>query len=157
VAVRKLRLRALREEPLAYLASYDEDVVGWTEAFVTTSLAKPIGTAVFGALAGDSMVGMVGLNRETRAKSRHRARIWGMYVAPEARRTGVGGALLEAALEEATRAGIDHLELTVSAPQKAARALYERIGFRAIGTIPSAMRVDGVDVDEAFMVLSLRA
>jgi ribosomal protein S18 acetylase RimI-like enzyme len=152
--VRALRLRAVREEPTAFLSSYEEDVVGWTEDFVATSLSKPLGTGVFGAFA-ESLVGMVGLVRETRMKSRHRARIWGMYVAPESRARGIARTLLEHAIAEARAAGIEHLELTVAAPQSVARALYERLGFRSIGTIPSAMRVNGKDVDEALMVLTL--
>ena len=153
-AIRVLRLRALREEPTAFLASYEEDVVDWTDEFISASLSKPRGTGVFGAFE-ETLVGMVGLLRETRTKSRHRARIWGMYVAPEARTRGLGRALLEAAIAEARSVGIEHLELTVAAPQSRARTLYERAGFRAIGTIHAAMRVNGDDVDEDFMVLSL--
>jgi GNAT superfamily N-acetyltransferase len=58
-----------------------------------------------------------------------------MYVAPEHRARGLGRALLEAAIAEARSAGIQHLELTVAAPKSGARVLYERVGFRSIGTI----------------------
>jgi ribosomal protein S18 acetylase RimI-like enzyme len=155
VAVRALRLRALREEPNAFLASYDEDVESWTEEFLRAGLTKPLGTAIYGALEGGALVGMVGLNRDSRAKARHRGLIWGLYVAPEARRRGVGRALVDAAIVEARTAGIEHLELRVSTTQAPARALYERLGFRSIGTIPAAMRIDQKDLDEALMVLAL--
>lgn len=153
-AMRALRLRALKDEPTAFLASYEEDVVGWTEDFIAAMLSKPLGTGVFGAFE-QTLVGMVGMMRETRAKSRHRARIWGMYVAPEHRARGLAKALLADAIAEARRADIEHLELTVAAPQVRARALYEAAGFRSVGVIPAAMRVDGRDVDEDLMVLAL--
>ena len=49
---------------------------------------------VFAAVtaAGD-VVGMVGLAGWYRDKTRHRADIWGMYVAPDYRGTGVAEAL----------------------------------------------------------------
>jgi GNAT superfamily N-acetyltransferase len=55
-----------------------------------------------------------------------------LYVAPEARRTGVASALLERVIEEARRRGIGALELEVVPTQAAASALYRAFGFEEL-------------------------
>lgn len=52
-----------------------------------------------------------------------------MYVAPEARRAGVGAALLDALEAEARARGLTRLQLETGVHQPAARALYERAGY----------------------------
>lgn len=52
---------------------------------------------------------------------------------PESRRRGVGGALLWAALETATRRGAVEAVLEVRASNLAAQRMYERFGFRVVG------------------------
>ena len=53
-----------------------------------------------------------------------------LYVVPDLRGQGLGRALMEAALEEARRRGADYMHLGTSETDVAARALYERFGFR---------------------------
>jgi ribosomal protein S18 acetylase RimI-like enzyme len=52
-----------------------------------------------------------------------------LYVAPERRGEGLGRALMELAIEEARRAGADHMDLGTSEDDVAARGLYESLGF----------------------------
>jgi ribosomal-protein-alanine N-acetyltransferase len=52
---------------------------------------------------------------------------------PDARRRGVGGALLGAALELAARCGAVEAVLEVRAGNLAAQAMYERFGFAVVG------------------------
>jgi ribosomal protein S18 acetylase RimI-like enzyme len=52
-----------------------------------------------------------------------------LYVVPERRRQGIGGALLDTAIEVAREMGADHFELTTGADDTAARALYENRSF----------------------------
>lgn len=56
-----------------------------------------------------------------------------LAVLPAWRRRGVGRALLEAVLAEARRLGAARATLEVRASNQAARALYERAGFRPAG------------------------
>jgi ribosomal protein S18 acetylase RimI-like enzyme len=53
-----------------------------------------------------------------------------LYVVPERRGQGLGRALLEATLDMARAEGADHIDLGTSEDDVAARALYERCGFR---------------------------
>jgi GNAT superfamily N-acetyltransferase len=48
-----------------------------------------------------------------------------LYVIPERRGEGIGGALLDAAIEAAREAGANHFELTTGETDTEARALYE--------------------------------
>ena len=45
---------------------------------------------VYGAFADGALAGVVGYSRDPRVKNRHRGKVFGMYVAPEHRRRGVG-------------------------------------------------------------------
>jgi len=52
-----------------------------------------------------------------------------LYVVPSVRGQGIGRALLEAAMETARKEGASHMELGTSETDRAARALYESVGF----------------------------
>lgn len=59
--------------------------------------------------------------------------IGNVAVAPDARRMGVGAALLDAALAEARRRGVRVMHLEVRESNAAARALYATRGFEEVG------------------------
>ena len=59
--------------------------------------------------------------------------ILNLAVAPAFRRRGVGCALGQAILELLGSRGVAHAYLEVRASNAAARALYERLGFREVG------------------------
>jgi ribosomal protein S18 acetylase RimI-like enzyme len=52
-----------------------------------------------------------------------------LYVVPERRGQGIGGALLDTAIETARQMGADHFELTTGETDTEARALYESRSF----------------------------
>ncbi len=52
-----------------------------------------------------------------------------LYVVPGLRGNGIGRALVEAAIETARGEGATHMELGTSEDDRAARALYESVGF----------------------------
>ena len=92
---------------------------------------------VYGAFVGGTLAGVVGIARESRTKNRHKAVVFGMYVAPEFGRRGVARALvrhLVAAAKEAQ--GLEQLVLTVTHSNEPARLLYESEGFRSFGIEP---------------------
>src|SRR5262249_5242789 len=139
LAYREVRLRGLREHPDAFTSSYEEDSakpVGWTEA----RLASGSHDAVLGAFVGETLVGVRGLSRESRAKARHKATLFGMYVVPEHRGRGLGEALVERIIEAAhEQADLAQIVLTVTDTNREATALYERMGFKSFGVEPRAI------------------
>ncbi len=148
-----LRLRGLQECPTAFASSYEEEVDTPLPVVAERLAPRPDG-ALFGWFEGVTLVGVVGVQREGMAKLAHRAMVWGMYVAPEARRGGVGRHLVVHALEYAARdLGVRQVHLGVTTENVAALTLYRGVGFEVYGTERGYLLIDGVLHDEHLMVL----
>jgi GNAT superfamily N-acetyltransferase len=148
---RALRLRALREHPEAFTSSWEDD----RQLPLEVSAARLAAHSFWGAYEGAELYGVVGLERETRAKNAHKATVVAMYVAPEVGGQGVGRALMEALLAHARVEGIGSLVLTVTEGNGPARHLYEAMGFRSFGVEPDAIRVNGSSYAKNHMHLDL--
>ena len=159
-AYQALRLRGLQESPAAFGSTYQSEV-GVPLSRIAGRLVRGAGRedVMFGAFDdGGALVGLAGLGRQTGLKTRHRAHVWGMYVAPEARGRGVGRALMQALIAHArTLAGLERLTLGVEAGNAAARALYHAVGFVTYGVEPQAYKLDGEYWDSELMSLALAA
>lgn len=155
-AFRALRLRALKEDPAPFLATYDEDVARGVDDYAARLRASSPGTEVLGAFRSDALVGSLGYYRHTARKARHRVTLWGMFVAGEERRRGVGRALVEEAVTRLRALGdVEQIELAVVAREQAAHELYGALGFQIQGTTRRAMKVGRDYHDEDLMVLWL--
>lgn len=158
-AYQALRLRGLRESPAAFGSTYESEV-DIPLSDVAERLARGTGRedVMFGAFDDDggALVGLAGLRRQNGPKSRHRAGVWGMYVAPEARGHGVGRALMDALIAHArTLPGLERLTLGVEGGNQAARALYHAVGFVTYGIEPQAYKLDGEYWDSELMSLAV--
>jgi GNAT superfamily N-acetyltransferase len=152
LAYRELRLRGLREHPDAFTSSYEEEVGKPMDA-ILARLDAGVREAVYGAFKAGVLAGVVGIGREPRVKNRHKATVFGMYVAPEHAGRGVGQALLACVIGEAARMdGLSQLLLTVTQGNAGARALYEKSGFRSFGVEPRAVRVGDTYFDKNHMI-----
>jgi ribosomal protein S18 acetylase RimI-like enzyme len=147
-----LRLQGFRDEPESFGSSYEEQA-GRPLAEVGREMTD--GALVLGALS-PRLMGIVGLRREERVKRRHRASLWGLYVSPEARRQGVGRALLGEILRRARAEGLEQILLTVMAHNQGAIALYRSFGFQIYGHAPRALLLGDRAFDEKLMRLDLR-
>jgi GNAT superfamily N-acetyltransferase len=87
----------------------------------------------FVAVKGDRDVGMVRCSHDESAEET--AWLISMWVAPEARRAGVGGALVDAVIDWARSNGVRRLLLDVADHNAAAIALYARKGFKPNGEV----------------------
>jgi len=101
--------------------------------------------SVDGAIAGRLSVA-----RDTHPASAHVADV-GLMVAKDARRKGVGWALLEAAVYWARSSGVRKLELHVFPWNEPAIRLYERFGFEREGFRKGHYHRAGEDVDAILM------
>lgn len=153
-ALREIRREALEREPFAFGSSPGEDFAQSLQQ-VQSLLADAQAAAVFGAFEPD-LVGMVGVRRLTRKKTRHKAEIWGMYLRREHRGRGLGRQLMEAAIAFAREQdGLRLLQLAVTERAATAAALYEKLGFVVWGIEPAGLHVEGADLTEKYMVLRL--
>jgi RimJ/RimL family protein N-acetyltransferase len=152
-ACRLLRLEGLRGFATAFASSYEEELDIDT-ATVAKRLQPTESGAVFGAFDEGTLVGMVGIQRESRLKLRHKALIWGMYVTPAASRRGVGGNLLRSVLKyaETEMPGLRQINLCVNAQNASAIAMYRKAGFEAFGVERAFLMVDGDPQDLIHMV-----
>lgn len=160
-AFRRLRLEALRDSPAAFGSDYEREAAFSPEKFCRG--LQPDGenreAFVLGAWTEDNgdLIGMAGFYSPRREKTKHKAWIWGMYVAPGNRGQGAGKELLTATLDRAK--DLDNLEqihLSVVATNEGARNLYEAFGFIEYGREPSSLKVNGVNYDECFLCLKLK-
>jgi ribosomal protein S18 acetylase RimI-like enzyme len=142
-AYRALMLQAYAQHPEAFTSSVAERAVlpltWWEQRLSDASDAAEV---VFGVRHGDQLVAAAGLSFDTREKARHKATLFGMYVELNARRHGLGAALVQRALAYTrSRAGVKLVQLTVTEGNHAAQALYTRQGFAAFGLEPMAVAV----------------
>ena len=161
------RYKALRDEslerhPESFTSDAQSERTRSPESYLgRLGLSEPLGgTFLFGAWMNGELVGSVACEREFKPKTRHRAKIVGMYVRESQARQGIGRQLLAACIAQARRAqGLELLTLTVTASNERALRMYERAGFKVYGVQPRAIRVDVGPrtqyFDKAHMVLVL--
>jgi GNAT superfamily N-acetyltransferase len=98
---------------------------------------------LFGAFAGDDLVGSVQLHPADKPNQPHRGDLAKMLVRRDARRRGLGAALLTAA-EDAARARGRWLLVLDTEEAGAGERLYARGGWARVGKVPNyALTTDG--------------
>jgi RimJ/RimL family protein N-acetyltransferase len=152
-AYRVLRLEGLRLASRAFMSTVDEEERLTFDAY-GTRLANA-DNATIGAFAGDNLVGIGTVVRETRTRIRHKGEIVGMYVTASARGTGVADGIIQRLIDHARTVGLRSLLLTLASENARARRLYERCGFVAYGQEPRAQLHDGDWLDTTLMCLLL--
>jgi len=126
IVLREIRLEALKDSPDAYGSTYKESEL-WTPA---RWKEMALGNCYLGEIDGD-VVGMAtgGLNTEFPDTFW----LFGMFVSPKARGTGVAIDLVRAVEEWAKKQGGTELYLHVSETMLRARTFYTKIGFTPNG------------------------
>lgn len=150
-AYRSLALGGYAEGGAAFTATVAEREalpLSWWEARVSGEGAE----RVLGAFLDGRLVGVAGLRRSDRRRTRHKATLFGLMVHAEHRGRGVGDALVRGVLAEASAtSGVCAVQLTVTETNRAAIRLYERHGFVAFGTEPLALRVGDRFLGKVYM------
>jgi len=154
-----LRLQALEQEPRAFGESADEHRATPIEVFRKRLSAASVDNYVLGAFCQAQLIGTVGFGRNTRAKQRHKGRIWGVFVDQAYRGQGIARRLLSEVLQRAQSvAGLEQIILTVGDQQTSARKLYASLGFTVFGHERGALKLDdNLYVDEDYMVFLVQA
>jgi ribosomal protein S18 acetylase RimI-like enzyme len=145
-AFREVRLAALRESPEAFASSYDTEV-DYDEDLWRVRLAR---SERLLACDGDEPVGMVSLGQ---AEEDGVAELFGMWVSPSRRGSGVAWSLTHAAALHARAAGRRALKLWVSTDNGRAVAFFSSYGFRP--TDQRRPMTTDAEVEELAMVVPL--
>lgn len=148
---------AVSGEPEAWLISADGEwrSVGDERRYLKAVRRFPHAAVYVAERDDGAIVGRLSVARDTHPASAHVADL-GLMVAKEARRQGVGRALLEAAVEWARGAGVRKLELHVFPWNEPALRLYEQFGFEREGYRKAHYHRAGEDVDAILMAYRVR-
>src|SRR5258708_25789371 len=93
----EVRLEGLQHHPDAFTSTYERESTQPLSFFAERLMAA----TVFGAFRGAELIGVAGFARQPAAKHAHKGILWGMYVRPTARQSGLGQKLIEAARDHA--------------------------------------------------------
>lgn len=135
--LRRLRLEALKDSPMAFVDQYDEALARpdsvWQER-AERSASSPQ-SATFVAARGDEFVGMAAcFVEDLEDYDGVSAHVVGVYITPAHRGTGVVDALMAAVLGFAERdLSADRIRLFVTEINGRAEAAYRRTGFVRTG------------------------
>jgi putative acetyltransferase len=147
---------AVSAEPEAWLISANGEwrSVGDERRYLK-ALRRYANAAVFVAVRSDgAIIGRLSLARDTHPASAHVADL-GLMVAKDARRHGVGMALLQTAVDWARASGVRKLELHVFPFNEPAIKLYERFGYEREGHRKAHYHRAGLDIDAILMAFRI--
>jgi ribosomal protein S18 acetylase RimI-like enzyme len=147
---KELRLEAFREDIEAFGQSYGEALElldeEWQDEFENPK------SFILVAREDDKILGMTAAYQEEGEKMKHIAYIWGVYVKKENRGKGIGKLLMESLLEEIEKnKEIEKIDLNVNTSQLSAVRLYEKLGFKIVGTLHSELKIGTTYYDEHVM------
>lgn len=153
---KQLRLEALLAEPTAFASSYEDELAFSDEVWIArlTSAYERDGNMTFFAELDGELVGMAGAGWSGKAKLRHVAEVYGVYVSPDQRGSGVAQKLMQTLLAELRSIPqIEKVKLTVNNALPAAIRVYENAGFEIVGRAKRELKVDGSFYDLHMMEL----
>lgn len=137
---RELMLHAYDAAPDAFTSTAQERAAE-PDSWWLKRIADPSGQSLaLGAFHDGRLVGTVTIEFSTKPKTRHKAKLIGMFVHESCRGLGAGDKLVHAALDAArARPDVRVVTLTVTEGNTPAVNLYERCGFRQFGVEPMAI------------------
>ena len=146
---KELRLKSLRDNPLAFDSSPEEEEA-FTDKEWQEKLEEDNGFKVFIEDNG-KLVAKMEVEWDKRAKIRHIAEVYGVYIDTEYRGKGIGKLLMEEIERLAKHHNIEKLWLDVVVTQLPAMGLYRKLGFREIGQTHMSIKVNGEYHDKLLM------
>lgn len=133
-------LEAYESVPDAFVSTAEERAAE-PEEWWAKRIHHPKGLSLaFGGFADSQLVGTATIEYSSKPKTRHKALLIGMFVQAQARGTGLGRELVQAALQHAeARPEVLVVTLTVTDGNLPAIKLYESCGFKSFGIEPLAI------------------
>jgi len=135
--LRDVRLRSLLDSPEAFGQRYDEAKVTTDDEWAANARAAAEGNRRIWFIARDEADKPVGVV-QARRRQPFDCLLFSMWVAPEARRLGVGSALVDAVQEWGGSWGARRVILWVLAANEPALRFYYDIGFTLMNDGPDA-------------------
>ena len=147
---RNLRLEALKNDPIAFESSYEEE-----KDLSEEKWRKRAENTLF-ALSNNTPIGMIVFIYGHKKKRSDVVTLCGLYVTKVFRGQGAGKKLLESALSEIRKENDNaHVTLTVNCGQVVAIKLYKTCGFEYADTLKEELMGDGNFYDLLMMEKSI--
>lgn len=157
-AFRVLRLESLKNDPLSWLATYDEEKdlsnFGFQQK-IQYATQQPI-FGFYGYFEDGKLLAYAQLSPSYWRKKKHIANLYDVNVSKVERRKGIGAKLIKFIIEKAKAVGyIENIYLFVNSENPGALSFYEKLGFEKIAVHPKAVKeLNGTYQDE--ILYSLR-
>ncbi|MCE2472159.1 MAG: GNAT family N-acetyltransferase [Anaerolineae bacterium] len=151
---KRLRLEALRGAPTAFASSFADEEAFVDEIWIARlrSAFKRDGNLTLYAEVEGELIGMAGAGWSAKAKLRHVAEVYSVYISPARRGLGIASQLMRRLLDElSTLPQLEKVCLTVNRAGQPAISLYQRFGFEKVGMARRELCVDGQYYDLLYM------
>lgn len=154
----QLRLRALLNHPEAFGSDYEESLRAGPEYAERGYFVTGVNRLFAAFSPGNDLVAQAGVYQESGKRS-HIANVFGVYTDQAHRGHGLASQLVRTCIEHLEGfPEITSIRISVNSGNDAAIHIYQRLGFRAWGEEPDAIRTaDGSCHNELHMVLSTGA
>ncbi|WP_434361986.1 GNAT family N-acetyltransferase [Parasalinivibrio latis] len=148
---KELRLLSLVQSSESFENSFEDESTLRNEQWIGRVTATQ-SAFIIGAFDGDVLIGVAGFAQALKDKIKHKSYLWGVFVKQEYRGQYIANDMLSKLVHIAFQhTDISQIQLTVTAENEAAIALYKKLGFRKYGTEVDALRVSGKSYDEILM------
>lgn len=151
---REIRLACLKNASEYFGSTYEEESQISKlkfEAYIENGSSDHF---MFGAFDNATLIGITGFERMSRQRAMHRGEVVRVYVDSVYRGHNVGERLVRSVVEHAfAMEGIEQIQLSLIAGNKAGQRLYEKIGFRTYGIQPKYFKMGDRYSDQQFMQL----
>jgi len=151
---KSLRLQSLKNDPIAFARTYQEDAALTDAQWQNRLQDKPDRESymLFAQIEG-KLVGMSGAIFYQGSCVEHRATIVSVYVAPEYRGQGIAKRIMQSLMDYLQKTPkIVHVQLTVNTTNLAAIKLYQELGFNKIGILEKFGKVNNEFIDAYMMI-----
>lgn len=151
---REIRLACLKNAPDYFGSTYEEESRMSKLKFESHIENSSSDHFMFGAFDDGTLIGITGFERMPRQRAMHRGEVVQVYVDPGYRGHNVGERLVRSVVEHAfSLDGIEQVQLSLIAGNRAGEQLYEKIGFRTYGIQLRYFKMDDRYTDQQFMQL----
>jgi ribosomal protein S18 acetylase RimI-like enzyme len=129
VAKEKIYIEMIKAPPFAQVVNFQNNLIEKNNP-------------TYFALYNQKVVGWCDITRKDNPRTQHRGSL-GMGLLPEFRGMGIGPRLMETAIEQAKKTGIEKVELQVYTSNIRAIKLYKKFGFEEEGLVKHFRKLDG--------------
>ena len=151
---RRLHLESLKTFPDFFGTRYEEQSKVEKLQFEAAIETESEDNFMFGAFAGEQLVGIAGFRRGDRPKTRHRGELVQVFVNPGFHGQKIGESLIREVLAASfALPGVEILELSAVATNPVQK-LYEKLGFESYVVRQNYFKIDGKSWDQRFMELA---